>query len=67
LIGNVKALRFYSRIGYEPDEIDPTRMDEGEDDGEDKNEDKDDGIEVGAQESAVDYRILSKSFHDVVR
>ncbi|WVQ72798.1 hypothetical protein IAR50_002358 [Cryptococcus sp. DSM 104548] len=57
LKSNSKALRFYEKLGYEADEIDPTRMEEegfeGEEDGDDhQDEDEDEGV--------IDYVILSK-------
>ncbi|WVF69136.1 hypothetical protein IAT40_003910 [Kwoniella sp. CBS 6097] len=64
---NKDALSFYSKQGYHPDEIDPTRMteeeewaDEGDEDGEDEADG--DGDEHGSEDrQEVDYVILSKS------
>jgi len=84
IVGNTAALSFYSKQGYvqlerqgaddryEPDEIDPTRMEEDPDSDQEDNEadegrggelDEDEGWEEVSREEGmvIDYVILSKA------
>ncbi|KAK1925781.1 acyl-CoA N-acyltransferase [Papiliotrema laurentii] len=61
---NTSALSFYLKQGYQPDEIDPTRMAEEEseeDEDEEWQEVGSDGEPVSRDDEEVDYTILSKN------
>ena len=49
--GNTAALSFYTKSGYTPDEIDPTRI---------ADEDGWEDLDENGEEKHCDYRILSK-------
>ncbi|WVQ96638.1 hypothetical protein IAU59_003743 [Kwoniella sp. CBS 9459] len=63
LKGNTDALSFYTKQGYQPDEIDPTRMAEEEEwtDGDEEENQED------QSEDEVDYVILSKNLKTGLR
>lgn len=49
--GNAPALAFYAKVGYTPDEIDPTLIAE---------EDGWEDVDENGEDSKPDYRILSR-------
>ncbi|KAK8858683.1 hypothetical protein IAR55_002912 [Kwoniella newhampshirensis] len=59
LKSNTTALAFYTKHGYVPDEIDPTRMAEEEEWSDD--DEASQGVDGGDEARQVDYVILSKS------